>query len=139
MNHILEYDICIRYSVKTVILNVHLLPLFWSFIPLFLSHKINFVTLMFSSISLSKKKKFYVLCFLCVLDPDDHFTKSRPADKTLTWKISISNSFLTIWPIHFILGMMVKQLDWHLMIYFSITLTKGQRSNYKVKQAIRCS
>ena len=45
----------------------------------------NFVTLMFSSISLSQKKKiffwetkkFYV--FLCVLDPGNHFMKSRPA------------------------------------------------------------
>ena len=48
----------------------------------FLSHKINFVT-MFLSISL--KKNFFslrnqeILCFLCVLDPGDHFMKSRPA------------------------------------------------------------
>ena len=39
---------------------------------------------------------------------------------------------------HFILGKMVKQLDWHLMIYFLMTLNQGQRSNLKVKQETRC-
>ena len=36
----------------------------------------SFLSSMFSSISLLKK---FFLCFLCVLDPGDHFMKSRPA------------------------------------------------------------
>ena len=46
----------------------------------FLSHKINFVTLCFRPY-LPKQNFFLrnqeILCFLCVLDPGDHFTKSR--------------------------------------------------------------
>ena len=49
---------------------------------LFLSHKINFVTLCFRPY-LPKTNFFLrnqeILCFLCVLDPGDHFTKRRPA------------------------------------------------------------
>ena len=49
----------------------------------FLSHKINFVTLCFRPFY-QKKKNFFlrnqeIFSFLCVLDPGDHFTKSRPA------------------------------------------------------------
>ena len=44
------------------------------------------------------KKKFYrnieILCFLCVLDPSDHFTKSCPVDETLTLKNFNSKWFL---------------------------------------------
>ena len=49
----------------------------------FLSHKINFVTLCFCPFLSQKKKKFFflrnqeILCFLCILDPGDHLTHSR--------------------------------------------------------------
>ena len=65
-----KYEVCRWYSLLDK-------PVLW-----FLSHKIKFCDSMFSSIS--TKNKFFlrnqeILCFLCVLDPGDHFTKSRPA------------------------------------------------------------
>ena len=57
----------------------------------FLSHKINFVTLCFRPFY-QKKKIFFlrnqeIFSFLCVLDPGDHFTKSRPASGVLRTKL----------------------------------------------------
>ena len=59
----------------------------------FLSHKINFVTLCFRPF-LPKIIFFFfflrsqeILYFLCVLDPGDHFTKSRPASGVLRTKL----------------------------------------------------
>ena len=74
--------------------------------------------------------------FFMRLDPGDHFTKSRLAMNTLTRKISIPNNFTTVLPIHFKFDMMVRHHCGILMMYFTLTLTQGQRSNFKVKQKI---
>ena len=68
--------------------------------------------------------------FLCVLDPDDHFMKSRlasgvwhPADKTLIWK-------------NFKFGMKVKQLKKILVIYLKFDIFGPNESRKAVKVEI---
>ena len=82
----------------------------------------KFCDSMFSSMSV-KKIFFEKPRNLCFFNPCNHFTKRRLADKTLlTWKISIPNNFLTVWPIHFIFGKMVKQLHEFYWYCWPLTL-----------------
>ena len=50
---------------------------------LFLSHKINFVNLCFRPFYKNQE----IFSFLCVLDPGNHFKKSRPASGVLRTKL----------------------------------------------------
>ena len=64
----------------------------------FLSHKINFVTLCFRHFSQKKiifleTKKFYIFYAFWTQAIILRKVVRRLADKTLTWKISISNNF----------------------------------------------
>ena len=58
-----------------------------------------------------------------------------PAIKTLTWKNSIPNNLKTVWPIHFKLSMMVKQLKGISMMYlkFYFLGTNDSRKAFKVE------
>ena len=106
----------------------------------------EFCDSMFSSISV--KKNFFFekprnFMFLCVLDPDDHFMKSRlasgvwhPADKTLIWKNFNSKLFLNHWPILFKFGMKVKQLKKILVIYLKFDIFGPNESRKAVKVEI---
>ena len=59
-----------------------------------------------------------------------------PADRTLTWKISILDNFKIVWPTHFKLGMMVKQLGGSLMMYlkfeFLAPMRREKQSKWKL-------
>ena len=95
---------------------------------------------MFSSVSVKKKllSNKETLCFLCVLEPGDNSMKSRRAScvHTLTWKFSIPNNFLTVWPIHFKFDMMVKQLKGILKMYLKIEIFGPNESRKAVKVKI---